>query len=152
MPTYEYECTKCGTILEKIHKMSENPKVPCSNCTDKKRYMRRNIVRNAGGFLLKESSLSSLIDNNPSYPSKAFREETQRQKRSEKMHQRMVDNSPRQELVPNVGGEVCSSWVESAKLAKDKGKDPTSHLKMAEVTKAEKNRPKNTTRKSFAAG
>ncbi|MCD6287692.1 MAG: zinc ribbon domain-containing protein [Candidatus Hydrogenedentes bacterium] len=32
MPTYEYECRKCGHVFEKFHSMSEKPRVRCPKC------------------------------------------------------------------------------------------------------------------------
>ncbi len=37
MPIYEYECSNCGTIIEKMHKMSETPVVKCPNCSTEMR-------------------------------------------------------------------------------------------------------------------
>ncbi len=33
MPIYEYKCDKCGTIIEKMHKISETPDVLCPSCS-----------------------------------------------------------------------------------------------------------------------
>lgn len=30
MPTYDYECQKCGDVFEVFHGMSESPKVKCA--------------------------------------------------------------------------------------------------------------------------
>lgn len=37
MPTYDYECQKCGHVFEVFHTMSESPKVKCEKkgCTGK---------------------------------------------------------------------------------------------------------------------
>jgi putative FmdB family regulatory protein len=32
MPTYEYKCSQCGTILEVFHGMSANPEIQCPAC------------------------------------------------------------------------------------------------------------------------
>lgn len=34
MPTYEYECEKCGNRFEVFQKMSEEPLKLCSNCNE----------------------------------------------------------------------------------------------------------------------
>ena len=34
MPTYEYECEKCGSRFEVFQKMSEEPLSLCSNCNE----------------------------------------------------------------------------------------------------------------------
>ncbi len=43
MPTYQYQCKKCGHTLEELQSMSEPPLVHCPNCnTD-------SLVRVIGG-------------------------------------------------------------------------------------------------------
>ncbi|HTX99109.1 MAG TPA: zinc ribbon domain-containing protein [Bacteroidota bacterium] len=43
MPTYQYQCTKCGHTLEELQSISEPPLVHCPNCqTD-------SLVRIIGG-------------------------------------------------------------------------------------------------------
>ena len=32
MPTYEYKCPKCGTIFERVQKMTAPPRSPCPKC------------------------------------------------------------------------------------------------------------------------
>ena len=32
MPTYEYECEECGKVFDKVHKMTEKPRVKCPKC------------------------------------------------------------------------------------------------------------------------
>jgi putative FmdB family regulatory protein len=50
MPIYEYECTECGTIVEKMHKISEVPEINCPKCSS---LMRKLISPSA--FHLKGS-------------------------------------------------------------------------------------------------
>ena len=33
MPIYEYQCSKCGFIKETFHKISEEPKITCPECS-----------------------------------------------------------------------------------------------------------------------
>ncbi|MDD4954519.1 MAG: zinc ribbon domain-containing protein [Candidatus Omnitrophica bacterium] len=35
MPTYDYECTKCGHCFEAFHKISEQVKIECPKCKTK---------------------------------------------------------------------------------------------------------------------
>lgn len=35
MPIYEYECTKCGVIVEALQKFSEKPLTKCNHCSGK---------------------------------------------------------------------------------------------------------------------
>lgn len=51
MPIYEYLCEHCGTELEKIQKISEEPLVVCPECG--KSSLRKKI--SAVGFQLKGS-------------------------------------------------------------------------------------------------
>lgn len=32
MPTYDYKCPKCKTVIEAFHNMSENPRLYCKKC------------------------------------------------------------------------------------------------------------------------
>jgi putative FmdB family regulatory protein len=32
MPTYDYKCPKCGTVFERVQKMTSPPKSPCPKC------------------------------------------------------------------------------------------------------------------------
>ena len=47
MPTYEYECTKCGHIQEEIHSMKDMPKeTKCEKCGElsKKIFSKSNVI------------------------------------------------------------------------------------------------------------
>ncbi len=35
MPVYEYECTKCGGVVEAIQKLSDKPLSKCKSCSGK---------------------------------------------------------------------------------------------------------------------
>jgi len=45
MPTYEYECRKCGFAFEKFHSMTAKPVEKCPKCGGK---VRRLIGRGSG--------------------------------------------------------------------------------------------------------
>lgn len=49
MPTYEYECQKCGDVLEKFQSMTDKPLTKCPSC---KGALKRLISAGAG-FLFK---------------------------------------------------------------------------------------------------
>ena len=49
MPTYEYECTKCGTSFELEQKISDKPRERCPECRG--RVIR--IISGGGGIILK---------------------------------------------------------------------------------------------------
>ena len=50
MPTYEYECTKCGHRFEEFQKLSDPPVKSCPRC--RKRRVRKLISR-PSGFIFK---------------------------------------------------------------------------------------------------
>ncbi len=49
MPTYEYECTKCGISFELEQRMSDKPRERCPECRGK--VIR--IISGGGGIILK---------------------------------------------------------------------------------------------------
>ena len=56
MPIYEYECNKCGAVLEAMQAISAKPLKPCKGlgCDDKDNGKVRRLV-SASGFILKGS-------------------------------------------------------------------------------------------------
>ena len=55
MPTYEYECTKCGSIMELFQSITAKPKrtLPCVTC--KKSSRVRRLIGTGGGIVFKGS-------------------------------------------------------------------------------------------------
>ncbi|UCG52599.1 MAG: zinc ribbon domain-containing protein [Candidatus Latescibacterota bacterium] len=51
MPTYEYECTKCGSSFELEQRITESPRERCPSCRGK--VIR--IISGGGGIILKGS-------------------------------------------------------------------------------------------------
>lgn len=51
MPTYEYECLKCGHRLELFQKMTEPPRKRCPRCRGK----LRRLVGTGAGMIFKGS-------------------------------------------------------------------------------------------------
>jgi len=49
MPTYEYECTKCGFRFEKFQGMSEPPVERCPECNGPV----RRLLSSGGGIIVK---------------------------------------------------------------------------------------------------
>ncbi|UCH84467.1 MAG: zinc ribbon domain-containing protein [Candidatus Latescibacterota bacterium] len=49
MPTYEYECTKCGNLFELEQRITERPRERCPECRGK--VIR--IISGGGGIILK---------------------------------------------------------------------------------------------------
>ncbi len=57
MPTYEYECTKCGRLFELVQSMTDKPKrtldCDCKQCNNKAPVMRR--ISGGAGVIFKGS-------------------------------------------------------------------------------------------------
>ncbi len=51
MPTYEYECLKCGHKFEEFQKMSDEPVKICPKCSGKV----RKLISKGGGLIFKGS-------------------------------------------------------------------------------------------------
>ena len=68
MPTYEYECQKCGCRLEVFQTMSERPLKKCPKCGESQ--LKRLI--GAGGGLLFKGSGFYITD----YRSKEYKDKT----------------------------------------------------------------------------
>ena len=59
MPTYEYECTKCGHRFEKFQQMTAAPLKKCPECEGK---LRRLIGMGAGVIMKGSRSHSAVSD------------------------------------------------------------------------------------------
>lgn len=51
MPTYEYECTKCGHKFEAFQKITDKPLDKCPKCSDKV----RRLISSGIGIIFKGS-------------------------------------------------------------------------------------------------
>lgn len=65
MPTYEYECGRCGALLEIFHFMSSPPKSVCPKCKGR----LKRLLGTGAGLLFKGSGFY-ITD----YRSKSYRE------------------------------------------------------------------------------
>jgi putative FmdB family regulatory protein len=52
MPLYEYECLKCGKVIEAIQKFSDDPLTECEECGGKleKLISKSSFAFRCGGF------------------------------------------------------------------------------------------------------
>lgn len=49
MPTYEYECQECGKVFEKVHGMTQKPRVKCPKCGGK----TKKLIGTGAGIIFK---------------------------------------------------------------------------------------------------
>ena len=73
MPTYEYECQKCGHVFEKFHGISDPPPKTCPKC--KSRRVKRKIGAGAG-ILFKGSGFYQTDYRSDSYHKEAKKEKS----------------------------------------------------------------------------
>lgn len=52
MPTYSYECAKCGSVTDAFHAMSASPKVACGDCGSKR---TKKLLGTGAGIIFKGS-------------------------------------------------------------------------------------------------
>jgi len=73
MPTYEYECRKCGYKFEEFQKITEPPLRRCPRC---KGGIRR-LLGTGAGIIFKGSGFYQTDYRSPSYMEKAKKEKEQ---------------------------------------------------------------------------
>jgi len=72
MPTYEYECTKCGHRFERFQKMTDNPVSKCPECKGKV----RRLIGLGGGVIFKGPGFYTTEYRSEEYKRKAKEEQT----------------------------------------------------------------------------
>ena len=72
MPTYEYECTKCGHRFELFQQMSEQPRKRCPECRGK----IERLISGGSGVLFKGSGFYSTDYRSDGYKKAASAEKT----------------------------------------------------------------------------
>jgi len=71
MPTYEYECTKCGHLFEKFQSMKDEPLKRCPKC----RCKVKRLLGTGAGIIFKGSGFYQT-----DYRSSAYHEAAKREK------------------------------------------------------------------------
>ena len=67
MPTYEYECTKCGHRFEKFQGINDKPVSKCPRCACKV----KRLISGGGGLIFKGSGFYITDSRSRSYREKA---------------------------------------------------------------------------------
>ncbi|MGQ9663145.1 MAG: FmdB family zinc ribbon protein [Kiritimatiellia bacterium] len=87
MPTYEYECTKCGDRFERFQTITEEPLRHCPTC----RGRVRRLIGTGAGIIFKGSGFYATDYRSPSYQSSAqkekgegFKSEPERSRKAQK--------------------------------------------------------------------
>jgi putative FmdB family regulatory protein len=119
MPTYEYACSECETVVEIVHSIKEDPVIVCEICKRKGKLhpMERQISNNIGGFIIKGWTEAM-----------AWKTKRDKVKGSANLGVKQIDRygvGPR--LQPNVAGMEVDSWGDAQKVAKEAGMDTTSY-------------------------
>jgi len=70
MPTYEYECTKCGYEFERFQNMSDEPLKRCPKC----RCKVRRLIGSGAGIIFKGSGFYETDFRSKSYQDGAGKE------------------------------------------------------------------------------
>ena len=72
MPTYEYECKRCGKVFEKFQSMSESPLRVCPDC----RGPVKRLIGKGAGLIFKGSGFYITDYRSENYKSSAKNEST----------------------------------------------------------------------------
>ncbi|NIN72840.1 MAG: zinc ribbon domain-containing protein [Gemmatimonadetes bacterium] len=70
MPTYEYQCGKCGHRFEKIQKISDSSRVECPRCEN----IAERLISGGAGLLFKGSGFYITDYRSKSYQEAAKKE------------------------------------------------------------------------------
>ncbi len=81
MPTYEYECTKCGYVFEKFHGMLDAPVKRCPKC----RCKVRKLLGTGAGILFKGSGFYQTDYRSDAYHRDASKESDNKKSDSSKV-------------------------------------------------------------------
>lgn len=73
MPTYEYECLKCGEIFDAFQKMSDKPLTECVKCNGSVRKLisaGSGLIFKGSGFYITDYKKKTSSNENNSCPAK----------------------------------------------------------------------------------
>ncbi len=120
MPIYSYFCKACASPFEEMAKLAEyqDPK-PCPTC---------------GASSDRKLDAPGLNFPGDDWTTKNLRIKRQMEQNRARAGKRSLEqklDGALPSLVPNVQGEETRSWSEAARLAADKGLDPTGYVEKA---------------------
>lgn len=85
MPTYEYECTRCGYVFERFQSMTDAPRKRCPKC----RAAVRKLIGAGAGLIFKGSGFYQT-----DYRSDSYREAAKKETSSEPKTDTKPDKKP----------------------------------------------------------
>jgi putative FmdB family regulatory protein len=121
MATYDYRCKNCDYEKQVSHSMKESPEIKCEECD----HLMFKMVPKKINFVLAGTNWSG----------KNAKEKSFRMKRRQEMGKRMASSHDIPQIQPNYKGEICESWDQAKKLAKDDGVDVNRYEKQVENLK-----------------
>ena len=116
MPRYAVYCSNCEETTEVIHSIKEKPELLCKVCANQ---------------LQKLISKPDIHLKGDNWTGKLLKEKDLRLRRSHSLGKKQHLEHKSDKILPNVDGEVVSSWSEAKKLAKDKGYNTSSYDSMS---------------------
>ena len=127
MPVYEYRCTSCPTLTERVLAIKDfnNPQT-CESCGAS---LERLISADLG-----------MVLKGDGWPGKAMKVNGQMARKNRRLDAKSEErrrDAPGVKLVPNVNGEQVGSWSEAKSLAGSQGKDTTSYEPLVQKEKAD---------------
>ena len=119
MATHDFECTKCGHIMENmLVKMSVDlDSVKCERCCRD----TKNLSFGGLGSVFKGSS----------WATKNLKVKSQRGEVNKRLGKKQHDEHAKMKLVPNIAGVEVDNFRDAAKLAKEAGLDSQLYEKHA---------------------
>jgi len=72
MPTYEYQCTKCGVVFDEFQSITAEPLTDCPKCQKKKTLKR--LIGGGAGIIFKGSGFYETDYRSSSYKKGAEKE------------------------------------------------------------------------------
>jgi putative FmdB family regulatory protein len=97
MPTYEYECEKCGYRFEKFQKMTDKPVKVCPECKGRK---VRKLISGGGGVIYKGAGFYTT-----EYRSEEYKKRAKQEKESVAASSKSPDTSAKTVSSGNAGGK-----------------------------------------------